>query len=716
MRIRIFAISVVFLSSALIQRVAAVMATERFASPFYVSQLPDSTVKLNSLNLNTNREDKDTTLTLPGDTSRINQSDTTSNSVVDTTLNDSISDRSRTNSIIKQRSIIELLSIPGTNKVFSWKLNEHYLEYEQLPVDTSLWLNHLFYPQQKRFESYTFLGNIGSPSNYDHFFSRDDKSTFLFSRYYNAYSRRIQETPQYNVRSPFTSLSYTSAGKRSEAEQLFNVLHTQNVNKHINIGVAYNHVGTKGVYENQHTRNNLISIFGSYHKGNLFGQGAFASRVYSNEENGGIQYDNVVPGDTLETKLIPIWLPNAKSVTRESSLSALIGYTFINIKEVRLASDTIDKYIPLVSAKLQISRERHSRTFVNKDIGEDYFSNSFFSNGSVYDSIALTNWDVKAILEINQFANIPGMPGLRGWVGYTHSAYYMFKPQDYIFGNEDTKLYSAHAGVAAFSESPYLAYRGAARVFFSGDKAEDKEIRGEMRISLWKDPEMPQLKGRVLISEATPDIFYRTFFSNHYKWDNQLEKEKRFQLGASFEIDKWAAELGYNVIHIGDYMYFNSNSLPSQASDVTITSAYAQKNFRFFKGFNFFNKIVWQANTNEDVLSLPSFIGFSALFYETVLVPGALSGQFGVNLTYRSNFFADAYNPVTGQFYNQRAVKLGDYPTVDVFANFKWKRAIIFVKYEHLNQGYPNNSYYSAYSYPINPQIFKFGVSWIFYD
>ena len=645
--------------------------------------------------------------------------DTATLPLVDTTatISDSVGGvtRSRTNEIIQNRSIIEILSIPLSKRIFSWKFNNHYLDYEQVPIDTSLWLNHLFYPQQKRYESYTFLGNIGSPSISDHFFSRDEESPFLLSRYYHAYADRIQETAQYNVRSPFTTLFYTSAGKRSEMEQLFSVLHTQNVNRHINIGITYDHFGTKGVYQNQLTRNNLISLFGNYHKGNVFGQVSFTNRVYNNEENGGIKFADVVPGDTLETKLIPTWLTNAKTITREQSFSALLGYTLVNIKEVRLASDTIDRYIPLISTKLHLSRESHSRTFTNSASG-DYFTNSYITEGKTYDSIALTNWDLKAVLEINQFANIPGMPGLRGWVGYTHSGYHMFKPENYILDTSNESFYSTHIGVAAFSDSPYLSYRGAAKVYFSGDRADDKELRGDVRISLWKDPEMPQLRGRLLISEATPDIFYRTYFSNHYKWDNQFDKEKRFQLGASFEIDKWATEIGYNVVHISNYLYFNSNSLPSQAPDITITSAYAQKNFRFLKGFNFFNRIVWQANTNSDVLSLPDFIAFSALFYEAVLVPGALTGQFGVNLTYRSEFYADAFNPVTGQFYNQRLVRLGNYPTVDVYANFKWKRTILFAKYEHLNQGYPHNKYYSAYSYPINPQIFKFGISWIFYD
>ncbi len=616
---------------------------------------------------------------------------------------------------IDARSILEILSVPSSNKIFSWKLNKNFLEYEKVEVDTALWLNHYFYPQQKKFESFTFLGNLGSPSNPDHFFSRSDDDAFLLGRYYSDYRNDVREIAQYNVRSPFTKLFYTSAGKRSEAEQVFSVLHTQNVNKHINIGITYNHWGTKGVYQHQETRNNLISLFGSYHKGNVFGQFSFANRVFNNKENGGIDDFSLV-ADSIETKLIPVWLSGAKSVSREQSIFAMFGYTLLNIKELTRDTAKTESYIPLINTKLLVSREHHSRMFSNTSFSSGYFDNFFISNTSTYDTISQIKWDVKAVFEINQFANIPGMPGLRGWLGYEHTNYFMFRPEDYIYAKENDRMQSAHIGVAAFSDSPFFSYRGAAKAYFTGDKADDKELKGEVRLSLWRDADMPQLKGKIEITETTPNIFYRTFFSNHFRWENNLHKEKRFSLGSSLEIPKWSAEVGYNVMHIRDYIYFNEQAVPAQTSNVTVTSAYGQINLKFWKKFNFFNRVVWQANTNTDVLSLPNIIAYSALFYESVLVPGALSGQFGVNVVFRSRFFADAYNPATAQFYNQRVIEYGDYPIVDVFANLKWKRAIIFLKYEHLNQGYPNNRSLSAFSYPINPQVFKFGVSWIFYD
>ena len=619
-----------------------------------------------------------------------------------------------------ERSALQIFSAPKDQRMVSWRFNNKYLTNELVGIDTSLWMNHLVYPQQVKYETYTFLGNLGSANQYDHFFSRENSYKFLFSRYMSVYSNNASEFKHYNVRTPFTNLYYsTSTGKQSEVEQVFKVFHTQNASRYLNFGVSYDFYGTKGVYANQETRNNIISLFGSYYKGNVQVQLALTNRVYKHGENAGITNHSFIRDTVIEQpNFIPVNLAGAESTTREFSTSTILGYTLINLRteEKDETGKLVSNYIPLITARLIANFDRGSRVFLNKSNTDEYFGNFYIHPSITRDSVLSQSIEAKAMLEINQFARIPGMPGLRGWVGLDHQRYFFYKPNDFIFSRDDDRISSSHLGVAAFSDSPYLSYQGAIRLYFSGHRADDKEIEGEVRLSPWKSLDMPQLKGKILISESTPDVFYTSYFSNHFKWENSFVKEKRFMLGGKLEAKRWEAEVGYNVIYIKDFIYFNENALPSQTSDVTITSAYGQKNFRFGNGFNFFNRVVWQANTNSQVLSIPNIIAFSAFFYERVLVKNALKGQLGFNVYYRSKFYADGYQPALGQFYNQRQEHVGNYPVLDMFANFKWKRTIIYVKYEHANQGYPDNQYFATYLYPMNPQILKFGVSWMFYD
>jgi hypothetical protein len=623
----------------------------------------------------------------------------------------------KTNKTILNRNVRDLLSVPTDIKVVSWRVNPAFYSLESIPVDSSLWMNHLFYPEQSMLETYTFLGNLGSPSQYDHFFSRNNNSPFLFARHHYKFGEGSLSKLQYNVRRPFTILTYSTAGNRRETEELFSVFHTQNINPNFNLGINYSFWGTKGVYKNQETRINSLDLFSSYSKGNIMLQTTFVNNVFKNQENGGVVNDYYIQDTIVETQLVPFVLQSANSIARERSFSTIAGYTFLNIKQHTKVDGekTSEHYTPLISSKLILKYDRYSRTYKDKPLNKAYYSNFYISPIITSDSAYMSSWEAIALIEIAQFAKIPGMPGIRGWVGHQELNYYYFKPLDFIFIHNNDRINASHLGVVAYSQSPYFSYQGAMQIFFNGYRAGDKQLQGEVKISFWKDSSMPQLKGKILLEEREPDIFLNSYFSNHHMWENDFMKEKRFLIGSSLIAERWAAEIGYNLTHISDYIYFDQFVRPVQTANLTVTSAYIQKNLRL-GGLNFFNRIVWQANTNTEVLSIPNLILFSSLFYQHELVKNALTMQLGLSVFFRSSFYADAYNPELGQFYIQRTKLIGNYPWADLFANFKWKRAIIYLKYEHLNQGIPNNQYFAAYHYPMNPQIFKFGLSWMFYD
>ena len=626
-------------------------------------------------------------------------------------------DRSEVKDMISKRSIIELLrSEEDTIRFFSWRFNPIYLSNDTSSIDTLFRFRHLVYPQQKHFETYTYTGNLGGAVQYDHFFTRNDTYGFLFSRYFDLYADNASENTHYNVRSPLTRIFYSSGGPSSKVEQVVHAVQTQNIGKHFNFGVSYDFYGTKGRYERQDTRDNILSLFASYYKGNLSAQVAFINKVYKQEDNGGVVDPSLVRDTIVE--LLPFRLSSASSVIRNMSASANVGYTLLNVNKRIKKEDgsTKDNYIPLISTRLLLNYNKYSRLFTDTKPSTDYYNHFYISNSITRDSVASQALEAKLMLEISQFAKIPGMPGLRGWIGYDWFDYHLFNPNNYLFLHSTPHESSAHIGLAAFSDSPFLGYRGAIRMFFSGYRADDKVVDGEVWISPWKDKSMPRLKGTLKISEVTPDIFLTSYLSNHIKWDNHLKKEKRFMLKGALEAKRWEAELGYNLVHIKDFIFFDESSMLRQADNVTITSFYAQKNFNLFNGLNIFNRATFQANTNHESLSLPSLILFSSIYYERVLVRKALTAQLGFNVYYRSKFYADAYNPVVAQFHNQREEKLGGYPFADLFLNFKWKRALIYLKVEHVNQGFPDNNYFATYLHPYNPTVFKYGILWTFYD
>lgn len=628
-----------------------------------------------------------------------------------------VEDKSEIKDNVSSRSIIELLRPEAdTIRYFAWKFNPIYLTNDTVSIDTLFKFRHLVYPQDKYFETYTYTGNLGGAVQFDHFFSRDNNFNFLFSKNFDLYEPQASEMVHYNVRSPLTRLFYSTGGPASKVEQVVHALQTQNLGKHFNFGISYDFYGTKGRYEHQDTRDNILSLFANYYKGNLSAQLALSNKVYKQEENGGV-VDSYLVRDTV-VEYLPFRLSTASSTLRNFSVSSNVGYTISNVKQKikQLDGTYITHYVPLISTSMLLDYTRYSRIYVDSRPNPEYYKEFYISPLATRDSVAKQTIEGKLMVEISQFKKIPGMPGIRAWVGYDWFDYHLFNPNFYLYSYSKPREYSAHIGAAAYSYNPYFGYRAAARMYFSGYRADDKVLDGEVWLSPWKDMSMPRLKANIEISETTPEIFLTNYFSNHIKWDNNFKKEKRFLLKGALEAKKWEMELGYNLMHIKDFIFFNTDALPQQADNLTVTSFYLQKNFNFFNGLNIFNRIVWQANSNKDALSLPNLMLFSSVYYERLLVKNALAGQLGFNIYYRSKFYADAYNPTTSQFYNQREEILGGYPFVDLFLNFKWKKAIIYLKVEHVNQGFPNNNYFATYLYPYNPTVFKYGVLWTFYD
>jgi hypothetical protein len=626
---------------------------------------------------------------------------------------------SKVDSAVVYPNIYDVLGVNDSKvTALAWEMDKNTFDLTAQPVvDTSLFLNHLIIPGQNMLFTQTYLGNMGSPIQSDHFFERSTEIPFLFSKNYQLYQHEILSHKQYNVRRPHTRLFYSTGGKRREAEQILRVLHTQNVNRYINFGVEYDYFSTKGIYENQLTRDNVVSVFASYYRKKLSAQATFGYTYIRNKENGGLVDDKFIADTVLEPSLVPFRLKNAFSEVRQRSFAAVVGYDILTVNRKiknEAGNDTLVER-PLLTSKLVIDANRYTRVYSDSEKDSTYYSNFFISTVGTHDSVYMVTYTTTLLAELTQLARFPGVPGLRFWISNTTGSYYFYKPQDFIYNRGNEKLTTNHLGVGVFSRSPYLSYSGALRFYVNGYRSNEKVLNGGITISPWKSTEMPFVRGSVTFQDRQPDIFVKDYFSNHFAWSNNFGREKWISVSGVLGAERYKFEIGYNVAHVVNYIYFDTTGRPAQASDVTVTSAYAQKVFKV-GGLYMVGKILWQANTNSEVLSLPSFSGFGSVYYEYPLVKNVLTGQLGLSVFYRTKFYADSYNPSTGLFINQREKKIGNYPFADVFANFKWKRANIFLKYEHVNQGLFSNDYFTALHYPANRRIFKFGVSWMFYD
>ena len=198
-----------------------------------------------------------------------------------------------------------------------------------------------------------------------------------------------------------------------------------------------------------------------------------------------------------------------------------------------------------------------------------------------------------------------------------------------------------------------------------------------------------------------------------------MNKEFRTRLEGELNIEHWQTHLKAGVENIKNYTYFNQKALPQQNDgNIQVLSATLSQNFRLGI-FHLDNEVTWQKSSNTTVLPLPELSLYHNFYIQTTLAKKVLHVQLGADVRYFTKYYAPAYTPAIQQFHLQPEddqVKIGGYPIINVYANLQLKRTRLFAMMYHVNQGMGNSNYFLSPHYPINPRLFKIGVSWNFYD
>jgi len=149
-----------------------------------------------------------------------------------------------------------------------------------------------------------YLANIGSPAQSRIFFERPEGEDFIFADAFSYYITNPKNALFYDVKDPYTRLTYTRAGGQTNREEMFNGVLTTNFGKSLNIGADFDYTYSRGQYTSN--GNNLLyyRLFGSYltdrYEVNMY----FRNYNYVVAENGGLTNDRYVthPDDFTDGK------------------------------------------------------------------------------------------------------------------------------------------------------------------------------------------------------------------------------------------------------------------------------------------------------------------------------------------------------------------------------------------------------------------------------
>lgn len=607
---------------------------------------------------------------------------------------------------------------PGVRQ---WYLDDYGAFQDSTKLDTLQDYFHIFHPLYKdqKVLTATYLGNYGTPALDNNFFNRHYNTNYFFARTRDWYILTPWELKYFNTHTPYTRLDYSqSENKSRNNETRFNVIHSQNINPWWNFTFRVDLAKSDGQYVAQETRNNSVALYSSYTKDFLNIHAGFVTNSLKNNENGGLTNDSLM-FDQKDARYWNVNLNGSKSQFSNNYFFANGEYRFgkyIN------TGDTIneEKFRPIMGIILSSEVNLNRQEFTD-DEGEsvDFFDNTYYPDFYTSDSIRYNR--ITNVFQLKQYENAEKKYsfGKRAFIGVEINRGSMpgeLSPDSLVL-TTDIKYSNTYVGGGIFRQTGrfwkwnfdgkfYLAGRNAGQTELTGLIYKPFPFLGDSLASISFDGKLENI---------VPDYFQERFYSNHYRWWQDLDMEQRMTVGGTFRMPKRKFEIGAKYAIINNFVYNDTLGIPNQTSDeILVLSAYLDKDFSY-RGLHLRTRLLWQKASNEEYLHLPDFSAFVSGYFQFTISKVLLT-QIGSDVRYNTKYYADAYAPSTGLFYLQNEKEYGNYPYIDVYASLRLKRTRVFFKYMNIGTHFLNGEYMTSPSYPMNRATFRLGLSWAFYD
>lgn len=574
------------------------------------------------------------------------------------------------------------------------------------------------------------LGNLGTAIQQACFRSQRSVGFELGARSFDAYWFSTQNTRYYFTLRPYTKIAYFLG---MGSEQMLNVMHTQRITKDLQLGIQYYHINSTGFYQRQDAVHHNFRFFGRYQSSNkrykLFVN--YNHNEFHVMESGGLKNDSnfifnglIASGGTI--------VPNTNRMTYSVNLDSAVNRWSNNSVAIiqsysfqRKAKDSLEKQEerPLFTLMHRVEYENRENRYRDGKPNLTYYPQILHDSTLSKHRIFLNDLqnELKAILSLRKKfkSNSPFYVGIRhqyvdvkNTVGFNLADTLEF---DSVMLHQNWHNLNVLGGIRLDITGKILIdVEG--YYFFAGYNLNDFHLGGSIEYNSTDAARIQHhLRAFVSYAQFQPAYIYRFFRSNHIEWSNTFSPQRELQAGLHYGVPQWKLEVAFNSYLLNNYMYFDTLAMPVQFGNVnSVFTLEVQKRFRAWKFF-LDNHYLGQYSSS-DVIRIPNFIGRFSFYFESYLFKKALFMNVGFDLWYYSPFKANAYNPVTAQYYLQHEQVTGNYPFLDIFLNAKIKTVRLYVRLRNVNQRFPNIPYYYTPHYPLQDRSLQFGVSWNFYN
>lgn len=579
------------------------------------------------------------------------------------------------------------------------------------------------------------LGNYGTATN-----------SLLFQPYmkpgwdeglhqFDAYNFTVENTRFFQTTRPYTELGYLLGSK---AEQLVDILHTQNKKSNFNFSFEYRFSNSPGLFRLQNASINNLRFTTHYQSHNKRYESFLI--YYSNKnavsENGGLVNPNKSDSITGNTLSDPYQLltrlgqagtltrdpfnttVNTGNIYKEMSLLYRQQYDF-GQKDSIVVNDS-------VTARLFYARFRLQHTFSLKTNSYQFLD--FNADSLNYDS--LYHYKLTKMQDTVQFKD--------AWINVTNEFSLLSFPdkknqsqflkvgtiiQNFKGNFGDTSSQTFH-NISLLGE-----YRNRTRnqlwdmqlkgeLYVNGMNSGDYGLRADLKRALGRKVGYLQIGFQNV--NKTPSFIFDPL-TNFRVTDKQAFKKINFtRLYAVYENPKQHFILSGEYYLVNNYTYFDSFFVAKQdASLFNVLHVSAEKSFKLSKHWTLYSELHLQQTTNNAPVHVPFLLTRNRLAYEGNFFTN-LNLSTGIEVRYYTNYKADNYSPFTGQFFYQNNFITSNLPDINLFFDFRIKSFKAFIRAENLNTlnsfkqfSFTKYSFATPY-YPSQGLWMRLGIWWSF--
>jgi hypothetical protein len=608
-----------------------------------------------------------------------------------------------------------------------------YLDSSRLQkIDSEVYNFYLRYPLQP---SYVDFGNIGTASH-DLIFNPFVQPGWDGGWHaYDPYVFMIEDSRFYNTTKPYSELGYLLG---SHAEQMINLMTTQNITRNWNAFFQYRLINSPGTFNNQNTNHNNYRFTSWYRSDNKRYQ-AFLLMLGSkleSAENGGIQKNSDLDSASYTNRFtIPtnMGIQNTFAGTNQFFSSNIATGTFYTTGffELRQQYDIIGLKDSVVTDTVI------TPLFYPKFRAEQTI------NYSTYHERFLDYYPLPAYYINNlKFISTPDTINLSDlWHNLTNDfSLYSFpdskNPQQFLKAGITVQTMKGvyNAGqVSYYNLFAHGEYRNKTRnkkwdveafgnFYINGTNAGDYNVYISLKRQISKNLGFLQLGFENVNRSVSMAWTLQSSFG--FGVNQSFNKENLIHLFGSYDQPKLDLTLNANYYLVTNYPYFQDYYIAAQETNpfnVLIISA--DKRIALSRHLILRASLVVQKVAGASPVHIPLFVTTDQIGYEGKLGLRNLVLATGLEIRYYTPYLADGYSPIVGQFFSQTQTTIAQkLPDINAYLNLRIRSFVAYVRLENLNTagflptsgfGFVNNNFVAP-SYPYAGLKIRLGIYWSF--